>query len=256
MTQATANPYGAPAARLISNEKACEECGQQINARAEICPKCGVRQRRHVSKVALMLLTFFFGGIGGHKLYLGKYWQGALCFLFFWTYIPALIALVELIIYAFTSEERLNEKYSAAGGAGTMVVVAVVVAFFGVAVIGILAAIALPAYQDYTVRAKVAEGIVGVVPWRMAVMEYYANTKRAPASAADFPGGTPPQPRRGTVALGKGGALTLTLDETMGTRFAEKTIVFQPGVTPDGQISWNCTAGTLEPKYRPVSCRQ
>ena len=79
---------------------------------------------------------------------------------------PALIALVEFIIYAFTSEERLNEKYSAAGGAGTVIVIVVVVAFVGVAVIGILAAVAIPAYHDYTVRAKVSEGIVGVVPWR------------------------------------------------------------------------------------------
>jgi type IV pilus assembly protein PilA len=175
--------------------------------------------------------------------------------IFFWTYIPALVALVEFIIYAFTSEERLNEKYSAAGGAGTVLVIVVVVAFVGVAVIGILAAIAIPAYQDYTVRAKVSEGIVGVGPWRMAVMEYYATTRRVPASAADLPGGPLQQPRSGSVTLGQGGVLTLTLNETMGTRFAEKTIVFQPGVNPDGQISWNCSAGTLEPRYRPASCR-
>jgi TM2 domain-containing membrane protein YozV/type II secretory pathway pseudopilin PulG len=252
MTQA-ANLYAAPAAKLTSNRKACDACSEQIDVRAEICPKCGVRQRRPVSKAALLLLTFFLGGIGAHKFYLGKYWQGALYLLFFWTYIPALAALVELIIYAFTGEERLNEKYSAAGGAGTAVVIVAVVAFFGIAIIGILAAIAIPAYQDYTVRAKVAEGIVAANPWRSAVTEYYAQTRHAPASVSELPG-VPAQPQNGTIALGQRGAFTLTLNERLGNHNG-KTIVFQPGVNPDGQLSWNCAGGTLEPKYRPQSCR-
>ena len=70
---------------------------------------------REVSKALLLLLTFFGGGLGAHKFYLGKYWQGALYLLFFWTLIPALIALIEFIVYAFTGAERLNEKYSAHG---------------------------------------------------------------------------------------------------------------------------------------------
>jgi type IV pilus assembly protein PilA len=123
-------------------------------------------------------------------------------------------------------------------------------------IIGILAAVAIPAYQDYTVRAKVAEGIIGTTPWRNAIAAYYAQTRRAPASAAELPGGAPPaQSRSGTIALGPGGVLTLTLNESLGNRFAGKTIVFQPAANPDGALSWNCTAGTLEPRYRPASCR-
>jgi len=255
MTTQAANLYAAPAAQLTSDRKACDACGEQIHVRAEICPKCGVRQRNPVSKTALLLLTFFLGGIGGHKFYLGKYWQGALYLLFFWTYIPGLAALVEFIVYAFTSEERLNEKYTAARGAGSVVVIVVVAAFVGVSVIGILAAIAIPAYQDYTVRAKVSEGIFAATPWRVAVTEYYLETKRAPAKAADLPGGAPAQPQNGTIALGERGVFTLTLNERLGSRIAGKTIVFQPGVNPDGQLSWNCAGGTLEPKYRPVTCR-
>jgi TM2 domain-containing membrane protein YozV/type II secretory pathway pseudopilin PulG len=254
MTHA-ANLYAPPGAQLVSNRKACDACSEQIDARAEICPKCGVRQRRGVSKAALLLLTFFLGGIGAHKFYLGKYWQGALYLIFFWTYIPGIAALVEFIIYAFTSEERLNEKYSAASGAGTVIVIVVVVGFVGVAVVGILAAIAIPAYQDYTVRAKVSEGIVAANPWRIAVTEYYTETKRVPASASELPGGAPAQPQNGTIALGQRGDFTLTLNERLGSRFTGTTIVFQPGVNPDGQLSWNCAGGTLEPKYRPQTCR-
>jgi TM2 domain-containing membrane protein YozV len=253
MAQA-ASPH-APEAKLSSGQKICDACGEQIHARAEICPKCGVRQRQPVSKAVLLLLTFFGGGLGAHKFYLGKYWQGALYLLFFWTGIPGLVALIEFIIYAFTSSERLNEKYTA-GGSGLVIAIVLVLAFIGVMVIGILAAVAIPAYQDYTVRAKVAQGIIGTTPWRSAIADYYAQTKRAPASANELPGGVPPaQNRSGTIALGSGGVLTLTLNESLGSRFAGKTIIFQPAVNPDGALSWNCTAGTLEPRYRPASCR-
>jgi type IV pilus assembly protein PilA len=137
-----------------------------------------------------------------------------------------------------------------------VIVIVLVLGLLGVMVIGILAAVALPAYQDYTVRAKVSEGVIGTTPWRDAIAGYYAQTKRAPASADELPGGAPPaQSRSGTITLGPGGVLTLTLRESLGSRFAGKTIVFQPSVNPDGGLSWGCTAGTLEPRYRPASCR-
>src|SRR5258706_14987173 len=117
MSQA-ANPAAPAAAPLTPDHRACQQCGAQILKTEEICPKCGVRQRGHVSKVALLLLTLFFGGIGAHKFYLGKYCQGALYLLFCWTMIPGLVALVEFFIYAFTSQERLGEKYTAHGSAG------------------------------------------------------------------------------------------------------------------------------------------
>ena len=59
----------------------CHACGTSIDAQAEICPACGVRQRsdkERVSKAALLLMTFFLGGIGGHKFYLGKPGMGIL----------------------------------------------------------------------------------------------------------------------------------------------------------------------------------
>ena len=138
-------------------QKTCNTCRAPIHLMAEICPKCGVRQRNPVSKPALLLLTFFFGGIGAHKFYTGRNWQGALYLVFCWTYIPGIIALVEFVIYCFTSSERLNEKYSAKGSAVVVIIVAAVAFFL---VIGILAAVALPAYQGYTKKAKASEGLL------------------------------------------------------------------------------------------------
>ena len=66
------------------DEKYCESCGEVIKIKAEICPKCGVRvkKQKSLSKTALLLITFFLGGIGGHKFYLGKTGQGIFYLLF------------------------------------------------------------------------------------------------------------------------------------------------------------------------------
>ncbi len=135
-------------------EKQCSECGETINRKAVICPKCGVKQSgsEGVSKTALLLLTFFLGGIGAHKFYVGKNWQGFFYLIFCWTWIPGLISLVEFIIYAFTPSEVLREKYSAKGGAA--VIIAVVVGAFAIlALLGILSAIAIPQFVAYKNRA-------------------------------------------------------------------------------------------------------
>lgn len=252
MSQAV-NPYAAPGAQLTSGYKPCESCGAEILVKAEICPKCGVRQRRPVSKAVLLLLTFFTGGLGGHKFYLGKNWQGVLYLLFFWTYIPALVALVEFVIYIFTSSERLNEKYSAAS-AGVVIAI-VVFLVFGLMMVGILAAVAIPAYQDYTQRARISEVLVSASPWRQAIDQHYAETQRLPSSVAELrkdavPGETS---RFAGVSLGPNGVLTLTMSAQTGA-MADKTIILQPDIA-GGAIRWDCTAGTLQAKYRPASCR-
>ena len=64
------------------------------------------------NKVALLLITFFLGGFGAHKFYLRRYLQGVIYLLFFWTGIPALVALVEFIIYALKSEADLQQQYA------------------------------------------------------------------------------------------------------------------------------------------------
>ncbi|ENV56471.1 NINE protein [Acinetobacter soli] len=96
--------------------KFCFACGQQIDTRAEICPKCGVRQTDvkvtgNKSKIAAGVLALFLGGFGVHKFYLGKVGQGILYLLFFWTFIPAIIAFFEAIIYFCTSDENFAKKY-------------------------------------------------------------------------------------------------------------------------------------------------
>ena len=63
------------------------------------------------SKTTAGLLAIFLGGLGIHKFYLGKNGKGILYLVFCWTYIPALIAIVEGIIYLTSSDENFYNKY-------------------------------------------------------------------------------------------------------------------------------------------------
>ncbi len=106
------------------NEKYCSECGSIINLKAEICPKCGVRQlavQPTVSqtggqlegrkRIPAALFAIFLGGIGAHKFYLGQIGLGVLYLLFCWTFIPAVVGLIEGIIYLSMSDSNFEARY-------------------------------------------------------------------------------------------------------------------------------------------------
>ena len=100
----------------MTNTKFCFACGQTIDHRAEICPKCGVRQHEakatgKKSRVTAALLAFFLGGFGAHRFYLGQIGWGFLYLIFFWTFVPAIAAFIEFIIYLCTSDEEFAKKY-------------------------------------------------------------------------------------------------------------------------------------------------
>lgn len=110
-----------------TNEKFCTECGSVINVKAEICPKCGVRQAgkpvsvnlgetadNGKSRIAAALFALFLGGIGVHKFYLGEVGMGIVYLLFFWTFIPAIVAFVEFVLLLTMSDEKFNQKYGRA----------------------------------------------------------------------------------------------------------------------------------------------
>ena len=123
-----------------------------------------------------------------------------------------------------------------------------------VAIIGILASIALPAYQDYTKRAHVTEGLSLASGAKTAVAEYYSTNAAFPtgnAGAGLATASTISGTAVNSVAVGTGGKITATFN-TKVTPSA--TIILTP-TDNGGAIAWSCTGGTLDAKYRPSKCR-
>ncbi|EFD9636667.1 NINE protein [Escherichia coli] len=91
----------------------CRGCGKEIHETAKACPHCGATNVAvgQKSRIAAALLAFFLGGFGVHKFYLGKIGQGFLYLIFCWTFIPAIIAFIEFIIYLCDSDENFARKY-------------------------------------------------------------------------------------------------------------------------------------------------
>lgn len=100
-------------------EKYCSECGGAIRKAAEVCPLCGVRQAvgsgsvtsSGKSRITAALFAFFLGGFGAHKFYLGQAGKGVLYLVFFWTFIPAILAFIEFILLLTMSDEAFAAKY-------------------------------------------------------------------------------------------------------------------------------------------------
>ncbi|MGB5100573.1 MAG: NINE protein [Methanothrix sp.] len=116
-TQSAAIPAAAPVASesVPQSGKFCGECGARISAKAEVCPKCGVRlattSTSEHNKTTAALLALFLGGLGAHKFYLGRTGVGLIYLVFCWTLIPALISLVEGIQFLSMSESEFAIKY-------------------------------------------------------------------------------------------------------------------------------------------------
>jgi len=129
-----------------------------------------------------------------------------------------------------------------------------------IAIIGILAATAIPAYQDYTTRAKVSEIVVLSSVAKTNIAEYYVSTGSMPTStgAAGISTDAAQSDYVKTIAFqtSAGGAqLTYTLGTGLGASFDDMTFIFQVSSTSYG-VTASCTGGTLPGKYRPATCRE
>ena len=130
-----------------------------------------------------------------------------------------------------------------------------------VAIIGILAAVALPAYQDYTVRARISEGLVMASSAKLAVAENASNGREF-ASGWTGPAATN---NVASIAIAQGsGEITVTYAAAAGGN----TIILVPTssgalvgtatgstIPQGGSVNWTCNTGTTLAKFRPAQCR-
>jgi len=123
-----------------------------------------------------------------------------------------------------------------------------------VAIIGILAAVALPAYQDYTVRARVSEMAIVASAAKATVAENIGNNGgRIAAGACN--GVTNISDSTKNVASSTCADTTgvITVRGMAAAKNVELT--YTPSVTTDGVIEWQCTTASTNFKYVPAECR-
>lgn len=236
----------------------CRECGRQMHYTAPVCPGCGVPRvlRASKSKGVAALLAFFFGGLGVHRFYLGQWW-GVFYLLFCWTFIPQVVAIVEMIVFLCTSEEKWQAKYSAqaGGGSGVGAIIAIVGVIVGIAIIGILAAIAIPAYQDYTMRAKTAQAYEAILPAQQAVGNYYKLNKDVPKdlATAGFDTRGLPKVIRKIELNAENGILTVYI---ASNNSQELSMTLIPSADEQNGVSWTCSSDNIRNAWLPPNCRK
>ena len=140
-----------------------------------------------------------------------------------------------------------------------------------VAIIGILAAIAIPAYQDYTIRAQVTEGLTLAGDLKAGIAEWYANTGSW-GDLADLGISGGPTDKAGKYVTQidvAGGVITVTYGNQSNQNVDGETLSLTPGLNDNLDVVWRCgnandpsgasmqTAGStsVQNKYLPASCR-
>ena len=143
-----------------------------------------------------------------------------------------------------------------------------------VAIIGILAAIAIPAYQDYTVRSQVTEGLNLASPVETGIAEYFANTGSFPTALSQATGSSAVPSGKYVSAVGvTTGSIVITYGNQANSNIKTATLALTPYLDANNDIVWVCglhnatisgvsaatgvTAGTTSVigKYLPQTCR-
>ncbi len=128
-----------------------------------------------------------------------------------------------------------------------------------IAILGILMAIAIPAYQDYAIRAKASEGINLAGAAKLATAETYSSTGFFPPSnlSAGLPTANLIQGKYvssvDTGATGGRGVVTITYSNGEGKLFG-RTLILSASTT-SGAVRWKCKPGTVTGRYVPAECR-
>ncbi len=239
----------------------CRACGQQVHTSALTCPHCNASTAASGSggknKVVAAVLAFFLGGFGVHRFYLGQWW-GIFYVLLFWTLIPGLVALVEAIVFLCTSDKNWDAKYNkgvpSSGGSSAAIIIGVVVGvFFLIAIIGILAAIAIPQFSEYQNKAKLKVAYTEGNKATTKVGAYFEKNKVFPKTleeAGAFSDATSEHisklsidPATGTVSVSLKGSPK------------NRSLLFVPSLDADKKMTWECSGDGISKNKLPKECQ-
>ncbi len=126
-----------------------------------------------------------------------------------------------------------------------------------VAIIGILAAVALPAYQDYTVKAKVSEIVLAASACRTSITETVQTNSGSSPAAGEWGCETSTSTSKyvASIATNANGAVQVT-SQNLGSGI-DGTVLLVPTINPTQEVvtEWRCGPGSMNPKYLPGSCK-
>jgi type IV pilus assembly protein PilA len=133
-----------------------------------------------------------------------------------------------------------------------------------VAIIAILAAIAIPAYQNYLIRSQVSEGVTLAGGAETGVTEYYSNYGQWPGTNKSAGIASTPTSISGKyvsqLQVGTNGIITAKFSSTSpqaaNTKINGQTLVLSPIASGNGDVHWSCTQSTVDSQYLPSSCRK
>ncbi len=123
-----------------------------------------------------------------------------------------------------------------------------------VGIIGILGAIAVPAYQDYTIRSQVTEGLSLASGAKVAVAEYYSNHGRYPESMSDIGMTSSAGNFIQETRLDEDGKITAVFGSDSNKSIRNGIISLIPTENSNGNLEWDCES-SIEEKYLPTSCK-
>jgi len=215
-----------------------------------------------VLPIVLVVFAAVFGALGGESV------SG---FFFNSTYFFVTLVLAPLFANRLYYRHAQNKVIKVAGVSssadqqsselarigGTSKVVLVVMPFILIAIIGILAAIAIPAYQDYTIRAQVSEGLNLSGAAKAAAAEYFRATGELATdneSAGLPPANTIAGNYVASVAVVSGNVV-ITYGKQAHAVINGKVLVMTPGTQSERVIVWSCSSQSIAPKHLPVACR-
>ncbi len=257
----TDNPYQSPNSESSSVQLKCVACDKMLHVSASFCPGCGASQRKRTykNKNIAAVFAFFFGAFGVHRFYLGQWW-GIIYLVTCWTLVPGFIAFIEMIVFLMANQVKWDDKHNEGRPAGagdsskTGIIVGVMAGmFFLVMLIGVIAAISIPAYHDYSRRAKVGLALSDVVFLKGEVAQFIDENNAFPEGLSGLGLEDPYYSSSGDrfEVIDKGKIrITFHSDPSLEA----KTMILTPSFD-DSSFSWSCQGGDLQARHRPASCR-
>lgn len=160
--------------------------------------------------------------------------------------------------------ESLRQRPKVKSGMSPWLIVLGVFALVSIPILGIMLAIAIPAYQDYTIRAKVAQALSLAETAKLATSETRLVTEKWPNNDREAGYASPTNNIVSEITIPSAQDIRITFSYAQ-PQIAGMTLMLRAEMGPDGMVVWECnaagsyklngTSGTLPPKYAPAACR-